>query len=180
MTSRHPPTRSRPTSSPWALAWFLLTGRLRTGAATQLPIEVAPALASWDAFVDGCRRTNPARRFASIDLAIQSLPSQSPATRIPASPPALVTMPALAGGVSRGVADTGARITGPQLSVPCAAGPAAGPPRGCSFRRGGLLPRLRVQACSCAQWRLPTRVWRHGAQVLRPVIREPMGPLARG
>ncbi len=89
-----------------SLAWFLLTGRLRTGAATQLPIEVAPAQASWDAFIDGCCRTNPARRFASIDLAIQSLPSQSTATRIPGNPPGFVTRPAPSQVVSPVVSPT--------------------------------------------------------------------------
>jgi serine/threonine protein kinase len=56
-----------------ALAWHLLTGSERKRASSQLPSELAPDLAPWDAFVDGCSRSNPARRFESVASAVQSL-----------------------------------------------------------------------------------------------------------
>ena len=46
-----------------ALAWFLLTGENRKQATTTLPSERSKSLISWDAFIDGCCRTNPVRRF---------------------------------------------------------------------------------------------------------------------
>ncbi len=76
-----------------ALAWFLLTGKPRTRATAQLPSEVDPALAPWDTFIDGCCRSIPSRRFASINLAIKSLLTVPQAQPVPPNPPVDVTTP---------------------------------------------------------------------------------------
>lgn len=50
-----------------ALAWLLLIGNARKSNPQALPGSHSAALGSWDAFIDGCCRSNPARRFASLD-----------------------------------------------------------------------------------------------------------------
>lgn len=57
-----------------ALAWYLLIGEPRSDAAT-LPSDVRPALAEWDALIDGCCRTHPARRFPSVASVLAALPA---------------------------------------------------------------------------------------------------------
>ena len=58
-----------------------LTVRLLTGAdpavsAGRLPGEAKSSLRVWDAFVDGCRRTHPERRFASVGEALKNVPAE--------------------------------------------------------------------------------------------------------
>lgn len=80
-----------------ALAWYLLTGTSRKEDPTRLPSQVSPDLARWDAFVDGCCRTRPERRFGAAGAALEalapapaaggkpaSIPSNGPATATPA------------------------------------------------------------------------------------------------
>jgi serine/threonine protein kinase len=61
-----------------ALAWFLLTGTDRRQHQTVLPSEISSNLIFWDQFVDGCCRSNPARRFDSLDDALKSLEVRLP------------------------------------------------------------------------------------------------------
>lgn len=56
-----------------ALSWFLLTGTIRKENATRLPSEHRPDLSRWDAFVDGCCRTRPDRRFGTALAAVEAL-----------------------------------------------------------------------------------------------------------
>lgn len=56
-----------------ALSWFLLTGTIRKENATRLPSEHRPDLSRWDAFVDGCCRTRPDRRFGTTLAAVEAL-----------------------------------------------------------------------------------------------------------
>jgi hypothetical protein len=55
------------------LAWYLLTGTDRRDHAGLLVSNLVPAMQSWDVFVDGCCRSNPARRFSSVDEALAGL-----------------------------------------------------------------------------------------------------------
>ena len=81
------------------LAWYLLTGEKRAGGPMALPGRRAPGLAGWDAFLDGCCRTNPARRFASVTSALGALgdavggsrPAPQAASGIVTGPPPRVT-----------------------------------------------------------------------------------------
>lgn len=66
-----------------ALTWFLLTGLERNKHTLKFPSDYSPSFAAWDVFVDGCCRTNPARRFSSIREALESLPAAS-AAKVPA------------------------------------------------------------------------------------------------
>src|SRR5690606_22905958 len=56
------------------LTWFLLTGERRARAEARLPSEARPELTGWDAFIDGCCRSHPERRFHSIGAALAALP----------------------------------------------------------------------------------------------------------
>src|SRR5581483_11900132 len=89
-----------------ALAWYLLTGLSRKGSAPTLASEHSPALAAWDAFIDGCCRSNPARRFESVTAAVNALEAPTgpaPAGRGearhvtdgPPPPPGLLASPAV-------------------------------------------------------------------------------------
>jgi len=69
-----------------ALAWHLLTGTTRKEHAALLPSEHAPELARWDAFVDGCCRTWPDRRFRSTKAALEAL-SRTSAAQAPMPAP---------------------------------------------------------------------------------------------
>jgi hypothetical protein len=65
------------------LAGYLLTGEEHNVGRDALPSEQTPVLAQWDPFLDGCRRSNPARRFDSIPAAIATLTAGCDARRIP-------------------------------------------------------------------------------------------------
>jgi hypothetical protein len=58
-----------------ALAWLLLTGTSRKSMPSTLPSERSDALAEWDSFIDGCCRSNPERRFASVRNALAKMGS---------------------------------------------------------------------------------------------------------
>lgn len=70
-----------------ALAWFLLTGRKRQRGEVTFPSEVSADLSGWDQFIDGCCRSNPSRRFQSIDAALKSMPCA--VTNSPAGAPSV-------------------------------------------------------------------------------------------
>jgi hypothetical protein len=80
-----------------ALAWFLLTGVDHRKSRVTLPGEHSPELASWDQFIDGCCRSNPARRFDSIRAAMTALEEARPQQeRLPPRAPvaeAITTVP---------------------------------------------------------------------------------------
>ena len=77
-----------------ALAWYLLTGQDRKGKEAQLPSAMAPELAQWDAFVNGCCKSTPKRRFASVAEAVKSLEARPPVwRRIAGALPSLWTRP---------------------------------------------------------------------------------------
>lgn len=70
-----------------ALAWYLLTGTERRRFSTTLPSDHAADLITWDAFIDGCCRTRPERRFESVGEALASLGSVvSTTTALTANP----------------------------------------------------------------------------------------------
>ena len=63
------------------LAWYLLTGtdpRKHTGI---FPSDLQPSSTAWDAFVDGCCRSTPARRFRSIEEAVAAIGPGSQVSR---------------------------------------------------------------------------------------------------
>jgi hypothetical protein len=95
-----------------ALAWFLLTSQERKGT-TQLPSEFSRDLAPWDSFIDGCCRSNPARRFESVTTAIRSLDGfatpDHPARAAQTIPQAL---PVTSSGPQ--INDTNGRAVGPE------------------------------------------------------------------
>ncbi|HEV8067011.1 MAG TPA: hypothetical protein VGP76_04690 [Planctomycetaceae bacterium] len=85
-----------------ALAWFLLTGLEKKKHRLTFPSDHSPSLAEWDVFVDGCCRTNPARRYSSVREALESLPGTS-AAKLPAIQAASRTSRALPAAVASGV-----------------------------------------------------------------------------
>jgi hypothetical protein len=67
------------------LAWHLLTKRERTDFRGRLPSEIDKSLAPWDAFIDGCCRSVPGRRFGSVRAALATLGSSPHDDRVSAS-----------------------------------------------------------------------------------------------
>ena len=85
-----------------AFTWFLLTGLHRKPQATMLPSEFDPDFARWDALIDSCCRTNPQRRFQTLQevesallqvkaTSALSVPSQTLPVPVPA-PSAIATV----------------------------------------------------------------------------------------
>ena len=58
------------------LVMRLLTGADPADFEGRLPSEGSAKLAAWDAFVDGCRRTHPGRRFESVGQAMKAVPGE--------------------------------------------------------------------------------------------------------
>ncbi len=103
----------------WALgtsAERMLTAMSPPPGPDGLPGELSADPAGWDAFVDGCRRTHPGRRFGSIDEALRQLPDAvkraKGGTAWPGKVPAVGGLPSRTEADSRGAAAVSADVAG--------------------------------------------------------------------